>query len=565
MFPILRAIVGLEWRLTVNRLIRSTRRDALEQASRWSEVAVTTILIALGVPLALALLAAGAVAGWALAQGGAAANTVALVIGIVVAIPTVWAALQPFRALLGTTVERGVMLRLLPIPASTLRFLDAVRALTDPLVLVFLPALLFVGVGALAAGRPILAFFSLLVGLTYTGCIALLSNLLSLCVRLVLRGRRRAELVTLVFFLLVSVAGVLPQLAFRGHEKGDSHTTAAPITRGPAAAAGGIPRSLRLLPPATYALALRDAAIKRWWDALASLAGLATMAALLYAAATPLYRRLLAAPAPAHAPAANRLSVRHPLHLPFVPGVAVAVAQTQLRILLRSVRGKATLLYPAVTTTLLALVFARPTGPVAALAVGPLVVGALALLICLTQVATLSANQFALHRQGLLLELLLPLEARQLLAGRALAFAVLAAGAMVVALLPLALLYPDQSAATWLSLLLGGIAAHVALAPLAAFLSAVFPKPTDLSRLGRAGQPHTAANLVTLLAGAVAIAPVAVWLAFAKNRSGPPWLAPLLPLVYLGVAVVASRFFLPVAARLFVARRDNLVMVAVGR
>ncbi len=562
---ILRAIAWLEWRLTVNRLTRSTRRDALEQASRWSEVAVTAILIAVGVPLTLALAAAGIVAGWALAREGAATGTVVLVVGIVVAIPAAWATLQPFRALLGTTVERGALLRLLPIPQSTLRIIDAVRALADPLVFVFLPALLLVGVGALAAGRPLLACFALLAGLAYTGCIALLSNLLSLCIRLVLRGRRRAELVTLVFLLLMSVAGLLPQLAIRAHKTEHAHGSTAPATKTPTAALEGIPRPLRFLPPATYALALRDAATKRWGEALASLAGLAALAALLYAAATPLYRRLLTIPAPGQAATPGRLSLRHPPSLPFMSETVTALAHTELRLVLRSVRGKAALLYPAVTTTLLALLLTRPIGPNAGLRVGPLVVGALAMLICLTQVATLAANQFALHRQGLLLELLLPVKARQLLAGRALAFAVLAAAAMLVASLPLALLFRDQSPFTWLSLLLGGVAAQLMLAPLAAFLSAVFPKPTDLSRPGRGGQPHAAANVISLLVGAIAIAPVVAWLALARSWPDQPWLAPLLPLAYLGVAAVVSRALLPIAARVFAARRDNLALVAVGR
>jgi hypothetical protein len=97
--------------------------------------------------------------------------------------------------------------------------------------------------------------------------------------------------------------------------------------------------------------------------------------------------------------------------------------------------------------------------------------------------------------------------------------------------------------------------------PVAVAVSALFPKVTDLSRIGRAGQPNVASSLIYMSSVALAGSPAAAAIAIAVRLLELPWLAPVFVLVYAGAAVAAARALLPVAERLVVARLENLALV----
>jgi len=559
-----RALVWLEWRTTVNRLTKATHRDDLEQVSRWGEAVLRVVVVALMLPT-MALAAVAAIAGgWLAARDAAHAAVVAIVAGAAASLPVLWMLFSPVSMLGARGVERGVLLRLLPIPQRLLRNAEVVRALADPVFALFAPALLVLPAGAAAAGRPLLALALLAAALTFLAATALLGNLMLLGAQLVLRGRRRAELVTLVFLVVLSTVGVAPQLVVNGDRRGGRATVARAERAAAPARAAEVVGMLRVLPPGAYAATILDGAARRWGRVALDLGLLAAWAAALYLLAIPVHARLLGVPE--RGPAGRAGAVRAgPLRLPLVAPETAAVAAAELRGILRTVRGKLALFYPALMTVMLAVVFSRRENQIEGLTVGPLLLGGVALLGAVAGVGTFACNQFAIQGPGLILELLLPLAGRRLAAGKALAIGALVAGGLFLALLPPMVLAPGANPATWPALWLAGLAAYAAASPAAVALSALFAKPVELSRLGNAGQPNAVASLLYLLAVAVAAAPAVALIALAGPLLGSPWAAPPLVAAYGALAVAAARALLPFAERLLAARRENLALVVAGR
>jgi hypothetical protein len=551
--------------MLVNRLTKATHRDELEQVSRWGEAALRVVMAALLLPAAALLALAAAAGGWLAGSDASHAHAVALAAGFAVALPPVWMLLRPLSMLGAGGVERGVLLRLLPIPPRLLRNAEVVRAMADPVFVVFAPALLLLPVGVAAAGRPSLALAALAAGVAFLAATALLGNLVTLAAQLLLRGRRRAELVTLVFLVVLSTLGILPQLLLP-HDRGERERSAAPAASAPAPqpAEREIPAMLRPLPPAAYAAVILDGSAGRWGRAALDVALLAAWAAALYLLTIPIHARLLTVPEGGAGRRAGAERVWR-LRLPFVAPATAAVAAAELRAILRTVRGKMALFYPALMTIMLAVVFSRPANAIEGLPVGPLMLGAFAVLGAVAGVGVFACNQFALQGPGLILELLLPLRERRLAAGKTIAIGGLAAAGLLLALLPPAVLAPAASPAIWPAMWLAGLAAYAGASPVAVALSALFVKPVELSRIGRAGQPNPIASLLYLLAVAVAAAPAAALIVVADRWLASPWAAPPLVAAYAAAAIALARALLPLAERLVVARRENLALVVAGR
>ncbi len=559
------ALVWLQWRQVVNRLTRATHRDGLEQMSRWSEVVLRVIVTALAIPIVIALAVAALVGGWLAARSNENAMVVALAAGFALLLPLVWMLLRPLSMLSSGGLERGVMLRLLPIPTGLLRNAEVVRAMADPVFLVFTPAVLLLPVGAAAAGRPLLALAALVAGAAFLALTALLGNLLTLASQLLLRGRRRAELVTLLFLIVLSTMGVLPQLFIHpGKDRGDAGGTKAAAEAPSTEPDDHIPAFIRPLPPVAYAATILDGAAGRWGRVALDVALLAAAAGLLYLTTIPIYNRLMTVPEGGGRRAVAAVRERR-LRLPFASSPTVSVAAAELRALLRTVRGKMVVLYPALMTGMMAAVFSRRVGNGPPLQMGPLALGAFGVFGTVAGIGALACNQFAIQGGALVLELLLPLRERTLAAGKAVAIGVLVAAGLVLAMLPPAVLFRGTSAAVWIAMWLAGIAAYAGASPAAAVLSALFIKPVDLSRIGRGGQPNGLASLLYMLAVAAAAAPAAALVFVALRVLGKPWLAPAFVLVYAVAAVVVARLVLPLAERIIAARRENLALVVAGR
>jgi hypothetical protein len=563
---IVRALVWLQWRTVVNRLTRSSHRDGLEQASRWSEVVLRVIVTALAIPLVVGLAIAAIAGGYAAARSRDDAAVVALAAGFTLIVPLLWMLLRPLMMLGSGGIERGILLRLLPIPTGLLRNAEVVRAMADPAFLVFAPAVLLLPLGAAAAGRPMLARAAMLAGVAFLAIIALLGNVLTLAAQLLLRGRRRAELVTLLFLVALSTMGVLPQLfvhpsAHDGDAGGAKTAAEAPD----APPTERILAFVRPLPPAAYAATILDGGANRWGLAALDVALLLAGAGLLYAATIPIHRRLMTVPEGGRGRKVDAAVRERHLHLPFASSPTVAVAAAELRALTRTVRGKMVVLYPALMTGMMAAVFSRKVEGAPPLQMGATALGAFGVFGTIAGIGALACNQFAIQGGALVLELLLPLRERTLAAGKAVAIGALVAAGLVLALLPPAVIFPETSPAVWIAMWLAGVAAYAGAAPAAAVLSALFVKPVELSRIGRGGQPNALATLLYLIAVAAAAAPAAALIFVALKVLAAPWIAPPLVLVYAIAAVLLARAVLPIVERVVAARRENLALVVAGR
>ncbi|MGV8040403.1 MAG: hypothetical protein AB2L07_10110 [Thermoanaerobaculaceae bacterium] len=567
----LRALAWLHWRLTINAVRSGRSRGALEGFSRVAAAVAPVFLAILVIPAMLGITVAGAVGGWALGARPEALPAVVFIVGIALLAPFGWALIRPFAMITQGHLERGELLRLLPIPASLLRHLELVKALMDPFFLVFAPGVLALALGALLAGRPLVALVALAGGVGFLALLACFTSLLSLGGQLALRDRRRGELVALVFVLAISALGFLPQLL----RLDDARSHPVP----PPAAAEGAPRpghagppelgevplGLRALPSFQLAQALAGAARGESGATVLPLGTLWVLAALAYGLAAPLHRRLLETPASSGTRRAERVDTPTG-GIPLVSGPVAAVAAVQLRAFMRTVRGKATVAFPPFIGLLVAFIITRgdvPDMPV--FLTSSVWAPAFVALMAVFNLGVLTCNQFAASGAGLILELLQPVGPRAMVRGRALAAALLCTASLLVAMAPLLIVLPRAALPTALAITLAGLAVHLTLAPAAAVLSAVFPKTANLSRLGQEGQPHPIAHLTVFALHGVAAAPPAACILVALQVLATPWLAPLLTFAWLALAAPLALAALPLAERALVARRENLALVAVGR
>jgi hypothetical protein len=181
--------------------------------------------------------------------------------------------------------------------------------------------------------------------------------------------------------------------------------------------------------------------------------------------------------------------------------------------------------------------------------------------VSLLSILPLAMNQFAIDGAGLTLEFLSPLDDRDLLRGKALGNAVIAAVPVLTCLGAAALLFPAGSLAVWLSILLGLAAAYLLLAPVAAAVSAIFPRTVDLNSIGRGSNAHGAATLLGLLAmvGAGG-APFAIVLVTTRLFDGPQ-IALLVLFVWFVLCAVACKILFAPARRILAQRRENLILI----
>ena len=102
------------------------------------------------------------------------------------------------------------------------------------------------------------------------------------------------------------------------------------------------------------------------------------------------------------------------------------------------------------------------------------------------------------------------------------------------------------------------IAAYLIVAPIAAMLSAIFPRPVDLNSIGRGSNAHGAAGLLGMLAFLAAAAPGTLLISLVVGVcSGRPGLAAVLLLVWTAICLGISLVLFRLAA-LFERRRENL-------
>jgi hypothetical protein len=247
-----------------------------------------------------------------------------------------------------------------------------------------------------------------------------------------------------------------------------------------------------------------------------------------------------------------------------IPGLspaASAVAFTQLRVALRSPRGKAIIGTPLLIPMALAAVAYTHGGriPIPFLAnnsgLGLATFGCGVAILALIPMAM---NQFAIDMAGFTRQMLTPLTIGELLAGKAVGNALVAMIPTVAWLILAPLMFPGGSLSLWIALPLGVIATYALWSPAAAALSAVFPKIVDLNSIGNSGNAHQAAGLLGMLALIVSAAPAVLLMLLATALLGQPRLVPIFMLVWCATALAITwALFIPVR-RLVASRCETL-------
>jgi len=553
----------------MNALERGGRRDTIERLSRATEQLAPILLGLLLVPGALALAVVGLFAGRSMASGDFTAwapfalrFTLAVLFATAVLSPLLFPAARQPRNL--------ARLMLLPIPTRVLFAMETASCLADPWIAIVLPPLVTVPVGLAWGGRPLAALVAVASGAVLFLLLVGIAFLATSLFQLVMRDRRRSELVAviLVFLPLIFVALQQTRVEERREARRRAAEAAAEAPAG-ASARGQWWFESPLTSPAPYfptemyaATQLDPRAAPR--PVIAALAGLAALALVVQGVSWWVYRRLLAGPATTGGRAA-RDAGRAWTRLPGLSPAASAVARAEIRLMTRAPRGRIALVTPLAVTAFLSVpVFLRgetlslgvPSGAAFAFFAGA---------FALIAIGPIALNQFAADGAGLSLQLLAPVEDREIVAGKAygLAAAALAAGAIGQA--GIFALFRDTPLALALVPPLAVLASALAVSPAWALLSAVFPRVVNLNSIGRDGNPHGMASLLGGLALVASLVPPAVIGLLAWRWMERPALALPLTLAWAAVAWLVGRLLLPPAVRTFRARRENLALVAAGR
>jgi hypothetical protein len=559
---ILRAFAWLRWRMLINSLEKTGARDTVERFSIAIEKLGPIMAAVLMVPSGLILAAAATASGFALARGEQHSLFFEAARYLLFVVPIV----SIFGPLLLPAADRTnpVRLLLLPIPRNTLYAAQSSSAFGDVWVLLMLPIVLFVPVGLLAGGAFAAALVSLLAGMLLVLVIVGITSLATSVLHLLVRNRRRGELLALLFIVIIPAASMLPGLLnglrhAPGAEPGPSLSS-----RLPEWVKTGSVQAFAIYPPEAYARSTRAAAAGDVVVAGGGLVALAAAVLVIHGLGFAAFAKVLGSPGSTGGRRAVPTRAAWSRTLPGLSSAASAVALAQLRLALRTPRGRSIVLSPILVTGIFGFVarnsMANLESGLFAFHSGPSVAG-VASFVGLLAVLPIAMNQFAVDNAGLTLALLSPLSDREYLTGKAVGNGLIAALPISLSFLLALFLLPGGSPALWLSIPLALLSTYFLVAPLAAALSALFPRVVDLNSIGRGSNAHGLAALLGMVSFVASTLPAAL-IAFAASG----WLhntafTPALLIVWCIVSYAIGRLLFIPARRIFAKRRENLAML----
>lgn len=563
MLRVLRAFAWMRWRLLVNSLERTGARDTLERFSLAIEQVGPIITLALFFPTAMALAALGGYAGYEVATtdaGGFAFRIFKYLLLAATALAIVGPIMLP-----SAEQTDAVRLLLLPIPSRTLYVAQATATISDPWILLVLPMVAAFPMGLALAGAPGTAAVVILGGLLLLITFMGLSFLTTMIVYLIVRDRRRGELVAFLFIIVLPFIGLLPSLLDAQHRRAGRRGEAVTHQQ-------FLPEWLRSAAWAAYSLtpaellssAASGALNRNAGEAAESLAKLAIGSGLVHSIGLLTFGFILGSPGSSNTRKSASRSSARVLRIPGIPSGVSAVAFAQVHLALRTPRGRSIMFSPLLVFVVFAFIMRRSLDGVEfgfiTLQSG-LGLATFGSAVCLLAILPIAMNQFAIDGAGLTLALLSPLRDLELLAGKAIGNAIIAALPASICVAIALALFPAGNPALWLCLPLGLASVYLLVAPAAAGLSAAFPRAVDLNRIGRGSNAHGAAGLLGMIAFVASAAPPSIIVLTATRLLERPWLAPVLLLVWCAIAaLVSALLFRPVSA-LFAKRRENLAMV----
>ena len=560
MIRALRALAWVRWRVLIHSIRGRARGDGLERVGRIAELLSPLIYAILLIPLCLALAAGALIGGWQMARSGNSNATVIVSSRVLLGLVTAGVLLAPLvRSTQG--LQLGIeRLLLLPISRRVLHLGEVVGAMTDPWVMLALPGLAALPAGLLLGGAPFAGLLVLLAGLLFTAALGALGSVSTNGLMLIFRDRRRAEWVTLTVIAAIVLLAFLPNY-LEGFETSSPAATEAqtkPDFERYFGWAAGMPSEL-------YSRSVDSAATGRSYSALAEMAALCALALLLFALSDSFHRRLLQSPEQSSVQRSGKPRLGQHWALPGVAPVVSAIALAQVRTALRTVRGKVAVYFVVVMMTLIAMIFGRqlwsglPEDQTAQ--IGPLIL-LLGVVLTLVSQQPILLNQFAVDGAGLTLQFLTPASNRDLVRGKILGCAVLAAISLVLCTAGAVLVNPGGPLWSWLAMLLVCFSSFALLAPACSLTSAFLPKRSNLNRLGRAGDPHGFAGLIGLGLTALTLAPPVALYAVGILILDSPARALLLVGIWCVVALGLAYPTSYMAERAVARRRENLFLIA---
>jgi hypothetical protein len=554
---IFRAFMWMRWRILINSLERTSARDTLERFAVATEKLGPIMAMVLLIPSCIVLFILGMTAGFGLATGDwlVTMEVIRYFLLLALALTIVGPIILPTR-------DSGSVVRLLllPIPRVGLYLGQMGGAIADPWILLIVPVVIGVPIGLAIGLKFVGALLALLAGTAFMLFVMGLTSLASSFVHLLLRDRRRGDIVMLVLVLIIPLIAMAPQLFFRS-ERGEgrrltrAERAALPPTRMERLAV----QSLPYIPSEMYRHATLNGA-RSPLDAVSPLASLALVAFAVQAAGFAAYRRVLDMPVSLGTRRAGSFGGLWDRVVPGLSPGASAVAMTQLRLALRTPRGRASIVSPLLMPLLLAgLAYRSGRMPIPGVAadngLGLAAFGAFASMLALIPLAM---NQFAIDKGGFTRQMLVPLTVRELLWGKAAGNAFIAIIPGIFCLILPALMFTPGPRVYWVGLVLALVATYALIAPAAAALSAVFPKAVDLNSIGNRSNAHQGAGLLGMVAFAAAIAPAALLTLLALRILHRPDFVPWFMLGWCVLAIALSYLlFIPVR-RLVESRRESL-------
>ncbi len=566
MLAIARAFAWLRWRMFINSLERTGSRDILERFSLAADQIRPIMAAVVMIPSGLALAGLGATAGYAIAQNAGTSLAAALPRYLLIAFP-VFSVAGPLL-LPGAGRVNPTRMLLLPIGRGTLYAAHVAASLGDIWVALLLPLVVSLPIGLGAGGAWLASLAAATAGALLTGLVLAVTSTTTTAVHLAVRNRRRGERLALVVMLLIPVLAMLPAVV------GDIVVPAFQPAEAPAHHSAGpaLPPALRRVlieaawwyPSELYTRSVNGAVSHRLGQSAAGLAALAAEAIAAAAIGRRLFGRMLDSPGSSGAARGGRMSGIWRLTLPGMPPGASSVALAHVRLATRTPRGRAILLSPVALTVVAAVILKSvPTLDIAGRSVdGALVVAAVGIFVCLLATLPVAMNQFGVDSGGLTRVLLSPLDDRDHLLGKAVGNGLIAAIPIgLFAIASWAMSAAARRPVTWLMQAVSMQCVHLMVSPVAAMLSAAFPRKADLNSIGRHGNPHGLATLLGLMSWLfAALATLAAGVA-AMYFLRSPVARVAAAVVWCGVSAAVGRALFVPARRLFSARRDNLAML----
>ncbi len=557
--PIARAFAWLRWRMFINSLERTGSRDILERFSLAADQIRPIMAAVVMIPSGLALAGLGATAGYAIAQNAGTSLAAALPRYLLIAFPA-FSVAGPLL-LPGAGRVNPTRMLLLPIGRGALYAAHVAASLGDIWVALLLPLVVSLPIGLGAGGAWLASFAAAAAGALLTGLVLAVTSTTTTAVHLAVRDRRRGERLALVVILLVPLMAMLPALVGDLVAPAIQHADVPALTP---ALRRVLLRAAWWYPSELYISSVNAAVSHRFGQSAAALAALAAEAVAAAAIGMRLFGRMLDSPGSSGAARGGRMSGIWQVTLPGVSPGASAVALAHVRLAARTPRGRAILLSPVALTLIAAVILKSvPTLDIAGRSVdGALVVAAVGTFVCLLATLPVSMNQFGVDSGGLTRVLLSPLDDRDHLLGKAVGNGLIAAIPIgLFAIASWAMSAAARRPVTWLMLALSMLCVHLMVSPVAAMLSAAFPRKADLDSIGRHGNPHGLATLLGLmswlLAGVATLSAAVAAMYFLRS----PVARVAAAVVWCGVSAAVGRALFVPARRLFSARRDNLAML----